>query len=266
MLPSFFVLLYPLVFGGLLGGAPSAGAWILAQVWPWVGMSVIWTLMTQTSHVQEACQVGEGGGGDCWTAGQVSTALDYSVGQPLATALTAGLNNQGMHHAMPAVSMAHFPDMYDEYEAICRRHGVEPRQTRDLASASAEMFECAPRRAEIAPRSHRECSPPTLPHRPIACRPSPILLPPLQVRVPPECATAAAQRVIIVYSCTAVPILISVRLIWRTLAGGTKRLPVAASDARTRKAYTSGALVTADLARRKPQEQGECHASMEIAR
>ncbi len=62
----------------------------------------------------------------------MGTSLDYSVGSPLATPLTAGLNCQGMHHAMPAVSMAHFPAMYAEYEAICHKHGVRPRQSREV--------------------------------------------------------------------------------------------------------------------------------------
>ena len=115
MLPSFFVLLYPilsLACGAAASVAPAAIAF--AQVWPWVGMSIIWTLMTQTSHVQADCQpelATERGEPHCWTARQIATALDYSVGRRVATALTAGLNNQGLHHAMPAISMAHFPDM-----------------------------------------------------------------------------------------------------------------------------------------------------------
>lgn len=106
---------------------------------------MIWTLMTQTSHVQASCQPDYDpayeGEPDCWTARQIGTSLDYSVGEPVATALTAGLNSQGMHHAIPAVSMAHFPAMYEEYEAIVRKHGVQPRQSRDLRTAAAEMFE-----------------------------------------------------------------------------------------------------------------------------
>jgi fatty acid desaturase len=145
MLPSFVVLLYPIVAGasGFAGGVPLS-ALVLATIWPWVGSSVIWTLMTQTSHVQSACQPGNdlaANEPNCWTARQIGTGLDYSVGSELVTWLTAGLNNQGMHHAMPAISMAHFPDMYSEYEDICRRHGVTPRQTRDLATATSGMLE-----------------------------------------------------------------------------------------------------------------------------
>jgi fatty acid desaturase len=148
MLPSFFVLFYPMLYpiASAVGLAPAvpAGALALALVWPWVGMSLIWTLLTQTSHVQEACQPDGPSAADepdCWTARQIGTALDYSVGSPYATALTAGLNNQGLHHAMPTISMAHFPGMYAEYEAVCKRHGVTPRQTDNLATATREMLE-----------------------------------------------------------------------------------------------------------------------------
>ena len=142
MLPSFFVLLYPLA--SLARGAVGGWTFLLMQVWTWVGMSIIWTLMTQTSHVQRQTQPGSAQAEaepECWTARQIGTSLDYSVGSPMATALTAGLNAQGLHHAMPAVSMAHFPSMYLEYEQICRRHGVEPRQSRDLGTATQEMLE-----------------------------------------------------------------------------------------------------------------------------
>ena len=141
MLPSFFVLFYPLscLASGAAAAVPLASV-LLAQVWPWVGMSVIWTLMTQTSHVQAVCQP-DASEPDCWTARQIATGLDYSVGSHFTTALTAGLNNQGLHHAMPAVSMAHFPALYREYEDICRQHGVLPRQTDHLVSATRDMLD-----------------------------------------------------------------------------------------------------------------------------
>jgi fatty acid desaturase len=142
MLPSMFVMLYPIT--SLALGHVGGSAALLAQVWPWVGMSMIWTLMTQTSHVQAKTQPGTEQAAaepDCWTARQIGTGLDYSAGSPLVTALTAGLNSQGLHHAMPAISMAHFPAMYREYEQICRKHGVTPRQSRDLGTATREMFE-----------------------------------------------------------------------------------------------------------------------------
>merc|ERR1719171_1821179 len=83
---------------------------------------MIWTAMTQTSHVQAQCQPEEGSPlqRSCWTA---------------------GLNSQGLHHAMPAVSCCHFPEIYGEYREICARHGVEVRESENLATAVGEMFE-----------------------------------------------------------------------------------------------------------------------------
>lgn len=144
MLPSFFVLLYPILM--LASGAAAAvplQAVLLAQVWPWVGASLIWTLMTQTSHVQAICDPNSklaANEPNCWTARQIGTALDYSTGSELVTWLTAGLNSQGLHHALPTISMAHHQAIYREYEQICRRHGVQPRQMGNLAEATREML------------------------------------------------------------------------------------------------------------------------------
>ena len=33
------------------------------------------------------------------------------------------------------------PEMYDEYETICRKYGVQPRQTKNLGTACVEMFD-----------------------------------------------------------------------------------------------------------------------------
>jgi len=100
----------------------------------------------QVSHVQEQTQ--PGADADCWTARQISTSLDYSMGEPatrlemsVVTALAAGLNAQSLHHAMPNVSCAHFPRIYDEYARICERHGVRLRRSRNFATAVVEMLE-----------------------------------------------------------------------------------------------------------------------------
>lgn len=138
MLPSFFVLCYPILAG--IAGVMSPLQSLFAEIWPWIGMSMIWTCMTQPSHVQESTQWNETDD-NCWTAQQIGTSLDYSVGNPVLTWATAGLNNQGLHHAMPTISSAHFADLYSEYESICRKHGIEPRQSRDLGSACRECLE-----------------------------------------------------------------------------------------------------------------------------
>jgi len=148
ILPSIFVLLYPLV--AFLPHAPLLGLWL--TLWPWVGMSMIFTTMTQVSHVQAQTQPSADPRRDerCWTARQISTSLDYSIGSDVTgasrlessvvTALCAGLNAQSLHHAMPLVSCAHFPAMYDEYAAICKRQGVPIRSSRHFGTAVGDML------------------------------------------------------------------------------------------------------------------------------
>lgn len=137
--PSLFVLLYPLI--AFVPHAPWAGLFL--WLWPWVGMSIIFTCMTQVSHVQAATQPAAApeGGLSCWTKRQIHTSLDYSVDDPLVTALAAGLNAQSLHHAMPSVGCAHFPAMYAEYQEICERHGVKIRRSENAATATREMIE-----------------------------------------------------------------------------------------------------------------------------
>jgi len=134
MLPSFFVLLYPLL--AFLRADPLRCAFL--EVWPWVGMSLIWTSMTQTSHIQASCQPSEA---SCWTANQIQTSLDYSRGEPLATALTGGLNAQSLHHAMPTICCCHFPQIYEEYSQVCAANGVQIRTSENLATATAECLD-----------------------------------------------------------------------------------------------------------------------------
>ena len=142
MMPSLFVLLYPLTC--LAMGLFSLPQALWAFIWPWVGMSIIWTVMTQTSHIQEACQWSDkdnssssslSSSSSCWTTQQVHTAMDYSVHNSIVTWATAGLNHQGLHHALPAVSCSHFNEIRHDYEVICQRHGVQPRQVSNLAIA-----------------------------------------------------------------------------------------------------------------------------------
>jgi len=147
VLPSLVVLLYPLLVW--VPQAPLLGLWLL--VWPWVGMSLIFTTMTQVSHVQQACQPSQQLS-PCWTSRQIHASLDYSLGvrrdgtqtpkaeQQLVTALAAGLNAQSLHHAMPSLSCAHFPRVYAEYAAICERHGVKIRHSDHVGTAVASML------------------------------------------------------------------------------------------------------------------------------
>jgi hypothetical protein len=143
MLPAALSLLWPLAAVSL--GRVGAPVGALQVVWPWVCASAIWTVMTQVSHIQAECQPDEpavpsaarlaDGTAACWWARQAETSLDYSVGSPFWTALSAGLNSQSLHHALPMICSCHFPRIYPRYAALCAKHGVRLRTTPNLATA-----------------------------------------------------------------------------------------------------------------------------------
>ncbi|KAJ8610536.1 hypothetical protein CTAYLR_009741 [Chrysophaeum taylorii] len=138
-LPSFATLLWPLLFHD--DGATLISIAFLT-LWPWVGSSLVWTTMTQTSHVQAACQDQDAG---CWTARQIGASLDYSVHDArehaLVSMLTGGLNAQALHHAVPTISQCHLAGIYDEYVHICEKHNVSRSTSRDIGTAAADCVD-----------------------------------------------------------------------------------------------------------------------------
>lgn len=130
VVPSLLVLTIPLVWH-----LPRFGpaAFLFFWLYPWNASSLIWTMLTQVSHIQEDCQQSPKDGQLLrW---QVESSVDYSVRSRLVTWAAAGLNMQSIHHAMPTVSLCHFSRIYPEYAEICQRHGVRLNRRRDLLEA-----------------------------------------------------------------------------------------------------------------------------------
>ena len=92
--------------------------------------------MTQTSHVQAACHDATVED-DCWTARQIAHSYDYSVARPreraVVAALTAGLNMQSLHHALPTIAQSRLPELYDEHS---RRADTSLMNRGDAAAAT----------------------------------------------------------------------------------------------------------------------------------
>jgi len=119
LIPTLLVVLIPFVWHlPLLGPLPFLFFWM----YPWNVTSLLWTMLTQVSHIQEDCQQPPADGQLLrW---QVESAVDYSVDSEFVTIITAGLNMQSIHHVIPTVALCHFHKIYPEYAEICRRHGV----------------------------------------------------------------------------------------------------------------------------------------------
>jgi len=150
MVPGAVVLVWPwlLVLANLASGGEYGVNLVhgtMLWLYPWMVTGAIWTVMTQVSHVQEDCQRPPTGDTDDYFRWQVESAVDYSVSSALVPKLTATLNLQSMHHVMPSVCGCHFHDLYDEYAAICAKHGVRLNTRTDLShawrTAIARIFE-----------------------------------------------------------------------------------------------------------------------------
>ena len=131
---------------------------MLESLYPFVGASLIWTAMTQTSHVQDDCHqpVAED---DCWTARQIAPLLRLLRAQPkereLVAMLTAGLNMQSLHHAIPTVAQSRLAGLYEEYAEIAARHGAAPRTSRNILTASRELLGASSRTTRPCARAAR---------------------------------------------------------------------------------------------------------------
>lgn len=138
ILPSLAVLLWPLL------EHTDKPHFLLLWLWPWLGSSLIWTGMTQTSHIQAQCQDSENADDD-WTKQQIKGSLDYSVHgdseRRLVAMLTGGLNAQALHHALPTISQCHLADIYEDYVRICAKHNVPRSTSANLLTAATEMFD-----------------------------------------------------------------------------------------------------------------------------
>ena len=84
-------------------------------------------LITQVSHNQEECQVGEDDCKYAWSQQQVLHSVDYNVYSTFWNVITGGLNAQGLHHCLPYVHHCHYPYMYEEYLKICQKHDISPK-------------------------------------------------------------------------------------------------------------------------------------------
>ena len=103
---------------------------------PYAVTSVIFFVVTQVSHVQEACQQPRTTANPDFLARQALTSLDYSAESRVWGFLTGGLNTQSLHHVMPGVCSCHYAELYPKFFEICVKHDCAPaRATGGLLGA-----------------------------------------------------------------------------------------------------------------------------------
>jgi fatty acid desaturase len=107
------------------------GAFVFSLV-PFMIASVIFLVVTQSSHIQPEAQVPRNNEPDFWKW-QAQTSVDYSVESYFWAVATGGLNMQALHHCLPHVSSCHYAALYPKFEAVCAAHGIIIPKRRNLA-------------------------------------------------------------------------------------------------------------------------------------
>lgn len=127
---SVSVLLLSLFLHGIGGG-------LLRFAIPYAGVSLLFILCTQVSHIQPEVQQAELLANPDFFKVQATTSCDYSTSSKLCSVLTGGLNTQALHHSLPYVSSCHYTDLYPEFAAICAKHGVVLSMRRSILHAAS---------------------------------------------------------------------------------------------------------------------------------
>ena len=107
---------------------------------PWCMASVIFTLVTQVSHLQQECfepphANAEADRHAAWYRRQVESSVDYHVGSDVCRILTGGVNVQSLHHLLPGLHPCHFTGFYPIYAHVARKHGLHVRVMPSFAAA-----------------------------------------------------------------------------------------------------------------------------------
>ena len=86
--------------------------------------SVIFMILTQSSHFNTETM--DAGNNEALTfyQKQILTSMDYSIESTWVTRLTGGLNMQSLHHAIPFMHNSHFVKFYPYYKQVCDKHNL----------------------------------------------------------------------------------------------------------------------------------------------
>lgn len=96
--------------------------------------SYLFSFFTQVSHLQEECHL------DPKTVAQLSfakrqvmTSIDFAADSAVWGHISGGLNTQAIHHCFPSVSAMHLRALYPAFRKVCRKHGVELKESPSLS-------------------------------------------------------------------------------------------------------------------------------------
>lgn len=89
--------------------------------------SFFFMVVTQGAHLQHDCMFDDDRY-KSWALRQAATSLNFYPESRFWTYLCGGLNAQSLHHVVPGVANAHYPDLYPKYKALCAKHGHQIKE------------------------------------------------------------------------------------------------------------------------------------------
>ena len=105
---------------------------------PWLTSSLVFALVTQSSHLTQPClDVGARlqGVPGAWGRLQVLSSINYACDSRIWAWITGGLNLQSVHHVAPHVHSWHYPLLYPRLRLAWTRLGCVPSEAPSLAAA-----------------------------------------------------------------------------------------------------------------------------------
>lgn len=114
---------------------PKAIAFIFI---PYILSGIIFTTITQVSHIQEEVQPETPN--ENWMRQMVESSMDYSQDSAFWSLITGGLNMQSLHHCLPAIDSSHLIELYPKFRTICDKHGVKIKEVPTLWDATVSFF------------------------------------------------------------------------------------------------------------------------------
>jgi len=95
--------------------------------------SYLFSFFTQVSHLQEECHPDEKDMAKySFAQRQVVTSIDFAADSAMWGHISGGLNTQAIHHCFPSVSAMHLRELYPKFRKVCRKHGVQLKESPSL--------------------------------------------------------------------------------------------------------------------------------------
>lgn len=108
----------------------------------WIIAGYLFCFFTQASHLQEECFAKEEDLKHLsFAKRQVLSSIDFTPGSEFWSHVSGGLNMQAPHHCFPSVSAAHLRSLYPLFRKICKKHGVQLKETISVSEFLQGFFQ-----------------------------------------------------------------------------------------------------------------------------